>query len=187
MNETSKSKHILDLVKDLLEDIELDRSSGDKLILKASRLARIVDAEEIKEWLRFELSGFKRDNDTSIKYMGITGRWIKRDDNKGYWITLAAIEAIIETENFKLKIMQNPNLSGGLIVREINKISKDIVKLTQIKGKIMSCLHTFVTDVYYEKMFDHLSESIFESYKRDVDNLIYSNCSDLLKQIPSEV
>jgi len=31
MNETSKSKHILDLVKDLLEDIELDRSSGDKV------------------------------------------------------------------------------------------------------------------------------------------------------------
>ena len=82
----SKSEHTLELVQDLLDDLELGRSSGEKLILKASRLARIVGADEIKEWLKFELSGFYAENDISLKYMGLTGRWTKRSENKGYWV-----------------------------------------------------------------------------------------------------
>ena len=44
----SKSEHTLELVQDLLDDLELARSSGESLILKASRLARIVGAEKTK-------------------------------------------------------------------------------------------------------------------------------------------
>lgn len=187
----SKSEHTLELVQDLLDDLELGRSSGESLILKASRLARIVGAEEIKEWLRFELGGFKSNNDTSLKYMGITGRWTKREENKGYWVPLAQIEALIEAEKSKLAVMRIPDSSGdynhavSVATRAMNDASSNISKFSGIRSKVIARLHIFVTDVYYEKVFDHLSESIFESYKRDVDNLISENCGDVIDQIPS--
>lgn len=40
MTEESKSKHIVQLAKELLDDIELNRMSAEHLLLKATRLAR---------------------------------------------------------------------------------------------------------------------------------------------------
>jgi hypothetical protein len=187
----SKSEHTLELVQDLLDDLELGRSSGERLILKASRLARIVGADEIKEWLRFELGGFNSGNDISLKYMGLTGRWTKKAENKGYWIPLAQIEALIEAEKSKLSVMRIPDSSGDynsavpVATRAMDAAAANISKFSGIRSKVMARLHAFVTDVYYEKVFDNLSESIFESYKRDVDTLISSTCGDVIEQIPS--
>jgi len=187
----SRSEHTLELVQDLLDDLELGRSSGESLILKASRLARIVGADEIKQWLRFELGGFKSGNDISIKYMGLTGRWTKKDENKGYWIPLAQIEALIDAEKSKLSVMRIPDSAGDynsavpVATRAMNAAASNISKYSGIRSKVMAILHAFVTDVYYEKVFDNLSESIFENYKRDVDNLISSACGDVIEQIPS--
>jgi hypothetical protein len=187
----SRSEHTLELVQDLLDDLELGRTSGERLILKASRLARIVGADEIKEWLRFELGGFKSGNETSIKYMGLTGRWRKKEDNKGYWVPLAQIEALIEAEKSKLSVMRIPDSAGDnnsgvpLATRAMDAASGNISKFSGIRSKVMAQLHAFVTDIYYEKIFDNLSESIFENYKRDVDNLITSTCGDVIEQIPS--
>jgi hypothetical protein len=54
----SKSEHILALATELLDDIELSRLSGEALLLKASRLARLTHADEIKQWISFELKGY---------------------------------------------------------------------------------------------------------------------------------
>lgn len=187
----SKSEHTLELVQDLLDDLELGRSSVEKLILKTSRLARIVGADEVKEWLRFELGGFYSDNDISLKYMTLTGRWTNRDENKGYWIPLAQIEARIDADKAKLSVMRTPDSSGDHnyavhhATRAMNETSNNISKLSGIRSKVIALLHNFITDVYYEKVFDNLSESIFESYKREVDHLITENCGDMLEQIPT--
>jgi hypothetical protein len=50
---------------------------------------------------------------------------------------------------------------------------------------VLANLHGFVTDVYYEKEFDSLSESIFEKYKSEIDTLIAEHAGDVLEQIPS--
>ncbi|CAH7185786.1 AbiTii domain-containing protein [Vibrio chagasii] len=187
----SKSEHTLELVQDLLDDLELGRSSVEKIILKASRLARIVGAEEIKEWLRFELGGFYSDNTISLKYMTLTGRWTNRDENKGYWMPLAQIEARIEADKAKLSVMRTPDSSGDHnyavhhATRAMNDTTNNISKFSGIRSKVIALLHKFITDVYYEKVFDNLSESIFESYKREVDHLISENCGDVLEQIPT--
>ncbi len=187
----SKSEHTLELVQDLLDDLELGRSSVEKIILKASRLARIVGAEEIKEWLRFELGGFYSDNAISLKYMTLTGRWTNRDENKGYWIPFAQIEARIEADKAKLSVMRIPDSSGdhnyavNHATRAMNETTNNISKFSGVRSKVIALLHKFITDVYYEKVFDNLSESIFEGYKREVDHLISENCGDVLEQIPT--
>jgi hypothetical protein len=188
---TSKSEHTLELVQDLLDDLELGRSSVEKVILKASRLARIVGAEEVKEWLRFELGGFYSDNDISLKYMSLTGRWTNREEKKGYWMPLAQIEARIEADKAKLSVMRTPDSSGdhnyavAHATRAMNDTTNNISKFSGIRSKVIALLHKFITDVYYEKVFDSLSETIFEGYKSEVDNLIADKCGDVLEQIPS--
>jgi hypothetical protein len=68
----SKSQHILDLAKELLDDIELSRIGAESLLLKASRLARWVGSDEVKYWLQLEMAGYNSSNPTSVKYMGLT-------------------------------------------------------------------------------------------------------------------
>lgn len=66
-------------------------------------------------------------------------------------------------------------------------LSSIISTRTGIKTKVLGILHGFITHIYYEKELDYLAESIFESYKKEVDDLISSHCGEVLQQIPSVV
>lgn len=191
MANQSRSEHILELARELLDDIELSRTSAESLILKASRLAHWVGNDEIRHWLKLEMGGYNSSNSTSIKYMGITGRWIDREKNLGYWGPLAQQEASIIAEKAKLASMRTPDSSSEYAVSVIASVTRAmtasanlISRLSGIKSRVLARLHTFVSAVYYEKEFDNLSESIFERYKSDVDTLISDHCGDVLQKIP---
>ncbi|MEZ8695222.1 hypothetical protein AB6D15_23665 [Vibrio splendidus] len=188
----SRSEHILELAKELLDDIELSRTSAESLILKTSRLARWVGSEETRYWLKLEMQGYNSSNEISLKYMGITGRWVNREKQTGYWGPLAQQEAAIEAEKVKLHAMRVPNTAGDMAFIATKKVTDEmasatnyISKLSGIKSRVLARLHEFVSEIYYEKEFDSLSESIFEMYKKDVDSLIGETCGDVLEQIPS--
>ena len=190
--EQSRSEHILELAKELLDDIELSRLSAESLLLKASRLARWVGSDEIKYWINLEMKGYNSSNDISLKYMGITGRWTDREEGKGYWGPLAQHEAALEAQNIKLRSLSTPDTSGDWAFRvmqmhqqQMASTTNYISTLSGIKSRVLAHLHNFVSEVYYEKEFDSLSESIFEIYKSDVDTLISEHCGDVLQQIPS--
>lgn len=190
--EHSRSEHILELAKELLDDIELSRLSAESLLLKASRLARWVGSDEIKYWINLEMKGYNSSNDISLKYMEITGRWINKEEGKGYWGPLAQQEAALEAQNIKLRSLSTPDTSGDWAFRvmqmhqqEMTSTTRYISTLSGIKSRVLAHLHNFVSEVYYEKEFDSLSESIFERYKSDVDTLISEHCGDVLQQIPS--
>lgn len=192
MVDQSRSQHILELATELLDDIELSRCSTESLILKVSRLARWVGSEEIRYWLKLEMRGYNSSNEISLKYMGKTGRWTDREGQKGYWGPLAKHEAAIVAEQAKLHAMRIPDTAGDMAYVAIKKVTDEmtsstnyISKLSGIKSSVLSHLHEFVSEIYYEKEFDNLSESIFEAYKKDVDTLIGSSCGEVLEQIPS--
>ena len=192
MSEQSRSEHILQLAKELLDDIELGRTNAENLLLKASRLARWVGSDEIRYWVKLEMGGYNSTNPLSLKYMGLTGRWTDKEKSFGYWGPLAQQEAAIEAEKLKLSAMRIPNISSeyaGIAINNVtvamNASTKTISRLSGIKSRVLARLHTFVSQVYYEKQFDSLSESIFENYKKEVDSLIAANCGDILEKIPS--
>lgn len=136
---SNKSQHTLELVQDLLDDLELGRSLGEQVILTASRLA--------------ELLVMKVNNGLSLSWvvilgrmkyplnMGITGRWTKKDENKGYWIPLAQIDAMIEAEKSKLAVMRIPDSAGDhnyaaqAATRAMNDASNNISKFSGIRSK----------------------------------------------------
>lgn len=189
---TSKSEHVLALATELLDDIELSRLPAEQLLLKSSRLARLAGSDEVKKWIGYEMNGYSGDNPICNKYMQLTGRWINRDERKGYWGPLLQQEAVIAAQNIKLQSMSMPDTSGGhglMILKQHNENTKGIAStistLTGIKSRVLGLLHAFITSVYYEKEFDNLAESIFERYKGEVDSLISNSCGDVLEQIPS--
>lgn len=188
----SRSEHILELAKELLDDIELSRMSAESLLLKASRLARWVGSDEIKYWINLEMKGYNVSNEISLKYMGITGRWTNKKEKKGYWGPLAQHEAALEAQNIKLRSLSTPDTSGDWAFRvmqmhqdQMAATTSFISTLSGIKSRVLAHLHDFVSEVYYEKEFDSLSESIFEKYKSEIDTLISVHCGDVLEQIPS--
>ncbi|KXV75546.1 AbiTii domain-containing protein, partial [Acetobacter cerevisiae] len=103
MTDQIEAEHILELSKELLGDIELDRLSADKLLLKATRLARLVGSDEIQTWLTFEVHGYSSSNPVSLKYMGLTGRWIDYKEGKGHWGSLGQHAVSIETAKARIE------------------------------------------------------------------------------------
>jgi hypothetical protein len=188
----SQSEHILELAKELLDDIELGRTDAERLLLKASRLARWVGSEEIRYWLQLELGGYNDTNPISLKYMTITGRWLDKDKGIGYWGPLAQQEACIVAEKAKLAALRVPDTSGEWanaaiqhVTGQMTAASNFITRISGIRSRVLAQLHRFVSEVYYEKEFDALSESIFERYKKNVDTLIAEHCGDVLEKIPA--
>ncbi|MCK9903172.1 hypothetical protein MXD63_24300, partial [Frankia sp. Cpl3] len=94
-----------------MDDIELSRLDAGKILLKATRLARFTGAEETREWLSFELRGY--DTSTlSHTYMDKTGRWIDKDSSRGYYNSLASIDALINQYQAELSSAQFGGISG---------------------------------------------------------------------------
>lgn len=191
MADQSRSQHITQLAHELLDDIELARAPAEQLLLKASRLARWTGSQEIRYWLKLELSGYNSTNPVSLKYMGITGRWTDREKGTGHWGPLSQQEATIDAEKAKLTALRVPDSSGewasvaiGTVTNELRATAKLISRLSGIKSRVLAKLHEIVSEVYYEKVFENLSESIFERYKADVDEKIASACGPVLEQIP---
>jgi hypothetical protein len=192
MTDQSRSQHVLELARELLDDIELGRAEGDRLILKASRLARWAGSDEIQTWLRREMSGYYKNDPVSLKYMGLTGRWVDRENEIGYWGPLAQQLAAIASQKTKLASLRTPDVSGDYanltvmnIIKEMTNVTTLLQTLSGINSRVMGLLHTFVSDIYYAKEFDNLAETIFERYQRNVDASIAKHCGDVLQKIPA--
>lgn len=189
LQERNRNEHIFQLVQELLDDIELSRLSGEALILKTTRLARLVNSEEIQTWLEYELRGYNSRDKLSLKYMGKTGRWSNYEEKTGHWGPLAQQEGAMQALEVQLKHMRLPeSVSSGPIIRDftanMTAITLQIQKHSAIKSKVISLLHGFISTVYYEKAFSGLAEDIFESYKREIDTKITEKCGDVLKKLP---
>lgn len=192
MSDGSKSKHITALAKELLDDVELSRLPADQLLLKTSRLARLVGSDEVRRWIHFELEGYNGTDPLSLKYMGKTGRWIDFNEKKGWWGPLAQQEATIRAHEAKLSTMRTPDASGDYAVLAVHnahtamgQTANLITTLSGIRSRVLALLHKFITETYYEKLFEGVSDSIFEKYRLDIDALIAEACGDVLEKIPT--
>jgi hypothetical protein len=103
--------------------------------------------------------------------MSRTGRWTDREKDFGFRQPIAQIEAMINSQQIKLQTMSVPNTSGAWAhvatrnaLDNMNSATTNIGKLSAVKTRVIGLLHQFVSDVYYEKTFDKLSESLFESF-----------------------
>jgi hypothetical protein len=192
--ELSKTEHTITLAKEIIDDIELSRLDCKAVLLKATRLSRYVDDEDVRKWLRFEMQGYNSKEDISLNYMSKTGRWTDKEKLEGYWFPLAQVEASCEAQKQKLALIRIPDTSGDRatfvidrVTTQMNGATTNISKLEGIKSRVVSLIHDFATSVYYQNTFDALAENIFDNYKKDIDLLIAENLGDIIEQIPSVI
>lgn len=206
--EISVSAHKLALARDLLDDIELGRLALENLLLKTTRLARLIGDQEAQKWLECELSGFLPDDPVSLKYMVLTGRWLDQAKNQGYWHSLAQIDAQINMNKLQIQQLQVPNIvfvpsrssapedfSGSLehfkkaatspinqVLEHLKILNAEVARLSGIRAKILAQLHAFISKAYYELAFGNLQETIFECQRKLVDAQLAESCGSILEE-----
>ncbi|GEM_PF-523187 len=208
MNEDkSRSKFILQLASELLEDIELNRLETEPLLLKATRLARLTGSETIQQWLRYEMIGYNDSESLARKYLSLTGRWIDDKKKFAYWGPLAQQEAAIKALNLRLQGLRVPDISHSVassnpnefvtltvnpasdaidkVIKESRTLAASISSISAVRSRVIGLLHSFVAEIYYEALFSDLSESIFEQYQAKVDGLLAERCGSVLEKVPA--
>jgi len=192
MTSENKSTHIIELCEELLDDIELSRINSEAILLKATRLARLSGSDEIRQWLKYEMSGYTSRDSLCLKYMTQTGRWTNSKEYQWFWGPLAQQESTIEALKLKLATIKVDSISGEMahavtyrIAVEATEIVAKISQFSAICSRVIALIHDFVSSVYYEKIFSGYSESIFETYKSSIDSLLTGKCNDVLEKIPS--
>lgn len=188
----SLSDHKLELAIELLEDIELARLPADKLLLKATRLARLIGDSERMAWLGFELYGYNGHDETSLKYMGWTGRWTNFEERKGYWMGLAAIEGHMDALRTKLETLRLPDIASEFVIIALREVRQDaqgtanaIGRMAEIRARVLALMHRFATDRYYELAFGSRQEAIFETARARIDALLAPTAGKALQQVDS--
>lgn len=186
-----RAQHLLDLATELLEDVELQRLPLQTALLKARRLARLVDDDETQEWLGMELHGY-RDNDLGRRYMSMTGRWIDKAQGEAFWPGAAQIEAQAAALTARLDGLRLPDVSGewaSVALRETRGDQAATVQaLTRLSGittKVWSLLHRFVSTRYYEFVFSERQSELFDEARAQVDAVLSPLSGDVLSKVES--
>lgn len=188
---TSLPQHILQLATELLEDIELERVPVRTIVLKSSRLARLVDDDEAKQWLEMEMSGYS-DSEMGRKYMRLTGRWIEETANSGFWQGVLEIESQIMVYEIKLTAMRLPDVSGewaSVALRETRQdqtaTAQAITQLAAVRAKVLARIHRFAVTRYYELAFSERQAELFEHARSKVDQLLSPLTGDAISKVES--
>ncbi|MET0240418.1 MAG: hypothetical protein ABW184_11040 [Sphingobium sp.] len=193
-NSLTEDQYILELSRELLDDIELDRLTAEKLLLKANRLARIAGSDEIQEWLGYEMRGYNGQAPNSLRYMTLTGRWTDINEKKGYYAPLAVHEQTIETCKARIEATKIINIEGNWAHRVASdtralhmSMGQQIATFSGVRSRVLSLLHSFISGIYYERQFADAAAGTFESYKCSVDTLIAEKAGNVLTKMPSVV
>jgi len=206
----SKSQHTLKLARDLLDDIELSRLGSEQLLLKASRLARLVDATEVRMWLDYELNGYPN-TENGRKYMDRIGRWIEKKKNLGYWNPLAGINGTIVSMQTQIQQLQVPNVhlslssanpnefvsgfggsnvaglssASSAVLSRLQALTTAVTNLTSIRSRVLSGVHSFTAEEFNRLAFSGVAESIFQQHQVAIDALLRDQVPDVLEKIPA--
>lgn len=167
------------LSEELLGDIELQRLKPSEVVLKASRVARLVNHDDLLTVLRYEREGYPLDGSAN-EWISRTDRWIDKAKLTCHPAPLTRIEAIVEeTRNAVDALKSGGNYSGewaSIAAREhdqkILANSQAVGELAAISGAVVSLVYGTVTEIYHELMFSELQASLFATVQGDVDGAL---------------
>jgi AbiTii len=206
----SRSQAILSLARELVDDIELTRLVPESILLKALRLARLVEDPETLEWLQFELNGYP--NSSAAKpWMRRFGRFTDEAKAVGYWIPLAGVAGTMATMQAQIQTLTVPNVhfapssanpheyvAGWLgatadkiaqpanaVLGRLQALTTGVSTLSSIRSRVLAAVHEFAVRQYHALAFENLSESIFESHRVIIDRVLAEAAPTVLDKLPA--
>ncbi len=213
MPQEALSEYRLTLARELLDDIELGRLSPETLLLKISRLARAMEATDVREWLSFELKGYpmKEVPPATIEVAKRVGRVTDPTTLFGYYQPFAELIGLVHAWEAELRALHVPNVHfapsssnpqeyvagifgqhaqtvagpANAAMKRMAQLSSNVATVRGVVSKITGALHDFVSVTYYELAFRGLAEGIFEAHKKQVDALLAASAGEALQKIPA--
>lgn len=185
---SSEEEEVQALCEEVIEDIELSRCGLEHVLLKASRIARLLDDEETWQWLQWELHGYPAESTLlSQGYARRTNRkspwWDAVLDEqlseKWYPYPVAQIMSGIQNARDEIEGSSGKSFTGEYAViaqREhfarLKGFHEATSRLEQVRSGIQSLVYDYVTRVLDTKRFSGVSESIFGAFRTQVDLVI---------------
>jgi len=170
----------------------------------------LAGTEETRKWIVYELAGYVADDPIADEYMEYLGRYTDREKKLGYWGPLAEIDATLSTWQLRLQALRIPDVSYSIssanpnefvtgftpagaettapvkaVLDEARSLSDAIQTFAGIRSKTLALLHSFAANVYHERVFSGLAESLFDKFKKTVDDLLTARSGDILERVPA--
>ncbi len=158
------------LSEELLDELEMGRSTLTLIAMKASRLARLIGDSDTHEILMYEANGYTAVNGVrspEVWRLGrIAGRTYQAKGDDGVEKTFGKFDSIeqLEVDIAALKA-RSPKLEG-INLRGNNQALRE--KLDQLTQRRLF-IHKFVSATYFELKFSALAGDVFERTRAKVD------------------
>ncbi|MFJ6393960.1 hypothetical protein ACIQJT_41015 [Streptomyces sp. NPDC091972] len=173
-----------------MADVELKRLKASEIVLKASRLARLVGHTELMEFLGFERNGYPTDGSAST-WIRRAGRLAAKEKNTFYPVSIAKVEAHVESAQKAIDAMRGGgNYSGDHIAlasqnhdQRILQASANLGTWTGICGQVVATTYDMVTEIYHELLFSDLQASLFAATQKEVDGSLAAASGSALDKI----
>lgn len=190
MSPVGKQEEASRVAEELLADIELQRLKASEVVLKASRVARLVGHEDLTEFLGYERNGYPLDGSAN-RWIGRAGRWAGRDDAKIFPGSISTIEANLAGSTRAIDAMRGGgNYSGewaGAAARDhdtrIRAQAEAVGALSAICGQVVATVYDFVAEIYHELLFSDLQASLFADTQARVDGSLAAASGSALAKI----
>ncbi|MFJ5699620.1 hypothetical protein [Arthrobacter sp. NPDC093139] len=185
-----RQEEALRIAEEVLADVELKRLKASEIVLKASRLARLVGQSELIEFLALERDGYPG-NDTDNYWIGRAGRWSGASKEKFFPASIAKIESEIEAARQALGTLSGGgNYSGeyaSVAAREHDKkiasYSSTLSTFSGISGQVVATVYSLVTELYHELLFSELQATLFEATQARVDGALAASSGMALEKM----
>ncbi|MFJ3861917.1 hypothetical protein ACIPRL_37600 [Streptomyces sp. NPDC090085] len=173
-----------------MTDIELQRLKASEVVMKASRLARLVGHAELTEFLGFERNGYP--NNWSVReWIERAGRWGDAEKTKFHITSIAKLEAQAESHRKAIEAMQGGgNYSGDMALvasrnhdARILNLSGALSTSTGICRQVIATVYDMVAEIYHELLFSELQASLFADTQAKVDGSLAAASGSALDKI----
>ncbi|MEU0128838.1 hypothetical protein [Streptomyces sp. NPDC006289] len=186
----SERAYTLELADELLTDIELSRLPLDKLLLKASRLARLTGDDPFSTWVKKEIYGYSKADVGTFSWKR-TKRNVGDQENPVYAGASYIVTQVGPLEE-EIRSFRFPDISGDKAVvalREtrgyLNSIRDVTTKHRHIITAVTNHLHEFVVKHYHLLRFSVQQDDMFESARQDINKVLDSMPGEALSKLDS--
>ena len=186
----NRQEEALRVAEELLTDIELERLKASEIVLKASRIARLIGHEDLTTFLGYERNGYPTDG-TATDWIGRAGRWSGGDEDKFYPESISKVEATLDAANQAVTAMQGGgNYSGEYITvasrehdNRIARQARDAGTMSGICGQVVATVYDMVAEIYHELLFSELQATLFADTQTKVDGSLAAASGSALDKI----
>jgi hypothetical protein len=188
----TRRQEALRVAEQLLSDIELAAITPRDAVLRAGRLARLLDDPEAIEWLGYEIRGYPTTlTPEAAQAARRSARDVLGDDGQTRFWTKAAgtLQAEMKSATEQLGSIGG-TVSGDWAYKvELDRraervsLSQAVITNQQILDGVVGQLHDYASTKYQELRFGAAAESAFELLRHEVDRAIAETVPEALPML----